>query len=80
MAALNNLQPGQLSPAFELPLEGRPGVSKWGFVRLVDRAEAGPPAYDMIKDRLRPVLGRLMAETSYIDGLKRKTFIDIRLQ
>lgn len=80
VAALSNLQPGQLSTAFEFPLEGRPGVSKWGFVRLVDRAEAGPPAYDLIKDRLRPMLGRLMAETSYIDGLKRKTFIDIRLQ
>lgn len=78
-AALANLQVGQLSEVFEFPLEGRPGVGKWGFVRLVDRAEAGPPAFDLIKDRLRPLLGRLMAETTYIDGLKRKTFVDVRL-
>lgn len=78
-AALANLQIGQLSDVFEFPLQGRPGIGKWGFVRLVDRAEPGPPSYDLIKDRLRPLLGRLMAETTYIDGLKRKTFIDIRL-
>lgn len=76
---LANLGVGELSPVFALSPEGTPGGGKWAFVRLLDRTEPGPPSFDLIKEGIRRELGRQMGESAYLDGLKRKTYIDIRL-
>ncbi len=79
VAPLADLPVGELSPVFALSPEGTPGGGKWAFVRLLDRTEPGPPSFDLIKEGIRRELGRQMGEEGYLDGLRRKTYIDIRL-
>ena len=78
VAALNGVPVGGYTPVFELPVEGM-GRSKWGFVRVVARTEPGPPVYELSKEWLRRVLAERLGEGAYINSLREKTFVDIRL-
>jgi peptidyl-prolyl cis-trans isomerase SurA len=76
--ALEGVPVGGYTPVFELPVEGM-GRSKWGFVRVTDRREPGPPVYELLKENLRRALAERMGESAYIEELREKTFVDIRL-
>ncbi len=76
--ALEGVPEGGYSPVFELPVEGM-GRSKWGFVRVLDRREPGPPVYELLKENLRRALGQRMGENAYIESLRAKSYVDIRL-
>lgn len=77
-AALEGVPNGGYTPVFELPVEGM-GRSKWGFLRVIDRSQQGPPVYELFKEQLRRVLGDRMGQGAYIESLRAKTFVDIRL-
>lgn len=76
--ALEGVPSGAYTPVFELPVEGM-GRSKWGFVRVIDRSEPGPPVYELFKETLRRVLAERMGEGAYIASLRAKSYVDIRL-
>lgn len=77
-AAIEGVPNGAYTPVFELPVEGM-GRSKWGFVRVIDRSEPGPPVYELFKETLRRVLAERMGEGAYIESLRAKSYVDIRL-
>lgn len=77
-AVLEGLEVGQVSPVFELPVEGM-GNSKWGIVRLDARTPPGPPVYEFYKDQLKVALGRALGEGAYIASLRAKTHVEVRL-
>jgi peptidyl-prolyl cis-trans isomerase SurA len=76
--ALEGTPVGGYTPIFELPVEGT-GRSKWGFVRVLDRREPGPPVYELLKENLRRALAERMGEGAYIESLRAKSYVDIRL-
>ena len=78
VTALEGVPAGGYTPVFELPVEGM-GRSKWGFVRVLDRREPGPPVYELLKENLRRALGQRMGESAYIESLRAKSYVDIRL-
>ena len=76
--AIEGLEANAISPVFQLTLTGGDGTPKYAFVRVVDRAPAGPQPYDQLRERIRTALGDIMGQQRYFAELRRKVHIEIR--
>lgn len=52
---------------------------KFALVRLEEKRPAGEYSYDELKDRIREQLSSEAAERAYIDTLRTRTYVDVRL-
>jgi parvulin-like peptidyl-prolyl isomerase len=77
--ALAGLDSGQTSAVFELPAPGDSLRDKYAIARVVSRAPAGQPSFESVKPLIRDALSQELGQKAYIDGLKAKAYIDIRL-
>ncbi len=53
--------------------------SKWAIVRVIARAPAGQPSFESLKPRIESLLSQQLGQQAYINELRAKTYIDIRL-
>jgi len=70
-------QPGQIVGPITMEREG--GASRFSVVRLEELRPAGSYTFEELKDRIRNQLAEEAALRRYLDGLRKRTYIDIRL-
>ncbi len=57
----------------------RPDGPRFSVVRLEEQRPAGSYTYDELKDRIRSDLAERSALRRYVEGLRKRTYVDIRL-
>lgn len=62
-----------------ITMERPDGEARFSVVRLEEMRPAGAYTYDELKDRIRNQLAEAAALRRYLDGLRKRTYIDIRL-
>ena len=70
-------QRGQIIGPITMEREG--GASRFSVVRLEELRPAGSYTFEELKDRIRNQLAEEAALRRYLDGLRKRTYIDIRL-
>ena len=68
---------GKVVGPLELPQPD--STLKFAVVHLEEKRAAGQYTYDELKDRIREQLSTEAAERVYIDSLRTRTYVDIRL-
>jgi peptidyl-prolyl cis-trans isomerase SurA len=62
-----------------LTLERQAGQTRYSLVRLDEMRPAGQYAYEELRDRIRNQLAEENAIRRYLNGLRKSTYVDIRL-
>ncbi|MBI2402722.1 MAG: peptidylprolyl isomerase [Gemmatimonadetes bacterium] len=62
-----------------IPMERPDGATRFSVVRLEEQRPAGQYTFEELKERIRSQLAEQAALRRYLDGLRKRTYIDIRL-
>jgi peptidyl-prolyl cis-trans isomerase SurA len=76
-AALQTAKPGDIIGPFEVP--SPTGVTKYVVAVFRLARPEGEMAYDELRDQIKANLGETRAMNRYLDELKKRTYVDIRL-
>ena len=76
-AALDSAQAGQIVGPLRLPQPD--STVEFAVVHLEEKRPAGEYSYDELKSRIRDQLSAEAAEQAYLDTLRTRTYVDIRL-
>ncbi len=89
---VEGVEPGQLSPALKAALDAvEPGdvagpvelqqgaLTGFAVVRLLDRSAEGEYTFEELRDVLRSGLAEEQSVRRYLDGLRRRVYVDIRI-
>lgn len=76
--ALTGVDTGKVTHAFALEVPGQPLRTKWAVARVMSRTVAGDMSYEILKERIRRILGAQLGEESFLTELRSKTYVDIR--
>lgn len=76
--ALTGVDTGKVTRAFALEVPGQPLRTKWAVARVMSRTVAGDMSYEILKERIRRILGAQLGEESFLTELRSKTYVDIR--
>jgi parvulin-like peptidyl-prolyl isomerase len=60
-------------------LEGTSGRSKFAVVMVTERREAGEVRFEDVRDKVRDQLGEQLAIRRYLDRLKKRTYVEVRM-
>ena len=74
---LANADSGTVVPPFVLPGPG--GRDKYAVVRVTRRRAQGDIQFDDVRDQIHQQLGQQLAIRRYIDDLRSRTYVDVRL-
>ena len=64
-------------PPFEV--DANTGRPKFAVVQITKWEPAGEMTFEDVKDRVKDQLSQQLAIKRYLEGLRRKTYVDIRL-
>lgn len=76
--ALAGVDTGKVTRPFALDVPGQPMRTKWAVARVMSRTVAGDMSYDIVKERIRRILGAQLGEDAFLSELRAKTYVDIR--
>lgn len=76
--ALTGVDTGKVTVAFPLEVAGQPLRTKWAVARVMSRAPAGDMSYEIVRERIRQILGAQLGEQSFLSELRAKTYVDVR--
>jgi len=62
-----------------IAMERPDGATRFSVVRLEELRPAGPYTFEELRDRMRNQLAEEAALRRYLDGLRKRTYVDIRL-
>ncbi|MBI2073054.1 MAG: peptidylprolyl isomerase [Gemmatimonadetes bacterium] len=62
-----------------IPMERPDGATRFSVVRLEEQRLAGQYTFEELKERIRSQLAEQAALRRYLDGLRKRTYVDIRL-
>jgi peptidyl-prolyl cis-trans isomerase SurA len=68
---------GTVTPVFTLPSAG--GHEQFVVLQVTGRRSPGDIRYDDVKDRIRQQLSQELAIRRYLDGLRKATYVEIRM-
>jgi hypothetical protein len=68
---------GTVVPVFTLPSAG--GREQFVVLQVTGRRSQGDIRYDDVKDRIRQQLSQELAIRRYLDGLRKATYVEIRM-
>jgi parvulin-like peptidyl-prolyl isomerase len=76
LAALNGVEPGQLTPLVTLP-DPDSTRTKYAIVQLTARSPGGEPTYEDVKEDIRRTLSRRIGIRRYLDKLRAATHVEV---
>jgi peptidyl-prolyl cis-trans isomerase SurA len=77
---LAGVDSGKVSQPFAIPpATGHSLRDKWAVVMVTRRTPAGPPVFDDAKVYIRRMLVIMLGEQDYINQLRARTYVDIRI-
>ena len=77
---LTGVDSGKITAPFAIAAPSGSSLrDKWAVVMVTRRTPPGPPVFDDAKGYIRRILGTMLGEQDYINQLRARTYVDIRI-